>query len=200
MPRCSVTEPLCHQQATCAAGISLTPVSEVYTLFLKRYIYSFRHSFTITRCIDYRVCTFLLARDRLHVRLMPNTAQLVGPKAMSVEDDHDWPQPPVMVDQLSGPHARLELLWHNFTIALRHVVRLQTLEAQADVGVSPMHVVQKDETVASIARVRHFCSSCHRWPTRLCILITPASLTLQRISLHVVEGNKCVLAGREWDC
>jgi hypothetical protein len=77
-----------------------------------------------------------------------------GAKAMSVEDDEDWPQP-LMVEQLSdkGPHARLELLWHNFKIAMRHVIRLQTLEAQADVGVSPMHVAQKDETVTSIARV-----------------------------------------------
>jgi hypothetical protein len=73
-----------------------------------------------------------------------------------VEDDDEWPHPPLMVEQMAdkGPHARLQLLWHNFTIAMRHVVRLQALDAQADVGVSPMHVAQKDETLASIARVR----------------------------------------------
>lgn len=77
-----------------------------------------------------------------------------GPKASSVDDDDDdWPQPPLLEQVLEkGPSARLELLWHNFTIALRHVVRLQTLEAQSDVGVSPMHIAQRDETLASIAR------------------------------------------------
>lgn len=84
---------------------------------------------------------------------------------MSVEDDDEWPQPPLMVEQLSDkdPHARLELLWHNFAIAMRHVARLQALEAQADVGVSPMHVAQKDETLASIARVRPVWMASHRW-------------------------------------
>lgn len=92
---------------------------------------------------------------------------------MSVGDEEEWPPQPLAVEQLSdkGPHARLELLWHNFTIAMRHVARLQALDAQADVGVSPMHVAQKDETLASIARVRLFnfpardvcgqASTCH---------------------------------------
>lgn len=80
---------------------------------------------------------------------------------MTVGDEEEWSQPHLAVEQLSdkSPHARLELLWHNFTIAMRHVARLQALDAQADLGVSPMHVAQKDETLASIARV---CPVSHR--------------------------------------
>ena len=48
--------------------------------------------------------------------------------------------------------------WANFVKAQKHLLSLSILESQADAELSPMHVVQRDETIASIARVR--ASSC----------------------------------------
>ena len=44
--------------------------------------------------------------------------------------------------------------WVNFMKAQRHFLNLAALEAQAEADFSPMHVMQRDETIASIARVR----------------------------------------------
>lgn len=59
------------------------------------------------------------------------------------------------LDQLcdKSPQARLQLLWLNFKVASRHVVRVSNFEAQAEAELNPMHVVQNEETLSSIARV-----------------------------------------------
>lgn len=47
-----------------------------------------------------------------------------------------------------------ERQWANFVKAQRHLLNLAMLESQSDAELSPMHIVQRDETIASIARVR----------------------------------------------
>lgn len=47
--------------------------------------------------------------------------------------------------------------WANFVKAMRHVMNLASLESQAEAELSPMHVMQRDETLASIAWV---CAMC----------------------------------------
>jgi hypothetical protein len=127
--------------------------------------------------------------DRVfHKRIAELWKEIVsaGPKAVRSEEEEEWPQTALIAEQLSdkGPHARLALLWHNFKIARRHIGRLQTLEAQADADVNPMHVVQKDETLASIAKVLQ-CSEASACPTSLCglQLIVAAKVLLLCLAL-----------------
>ena len=47
-----------------------------------------------------------------------------------------------------------ERQWANFVKAQRYLLNLAMLESQSDAELSPMHIVQRDETIASIARVR----------------------------------------------
>jgi hypothetical protein len=65
-------------------------------------------------------------------------------------------------DLVSTPPAPpWERQWANYIKAQRHLLNLAMLEAQAEAEISPMHVVQRDETLATIARVR---------PTQLSII------------------------------
>ena len=44
--------------------------------------------------------------------------------------------------------------WLNFVKAQRHLLNLAMIESLAEAEIPPMHIVQRDETLASIARVR----------------------------------------------
>jgi hypothetical protein len=54
----------------------------------------------------------------------------------------------------TAPPPPWDQAWTNFVKAQRHLLNLVVLESQAEAEISPMHVVQRDETIASIARVR----------------------------------------------
>lgn len=84
-------------------------------------------------------------------------SDVAGPKVMS-QDEEDDLMLTMPSDQLcdKSPQARLQLLWLNFKAASRHLVRILNFEAQTEAELNPMHVVQSDETLSSIARV-WFC-------------------------------------------
>lgn len=75
---------------------------------------------------------------------------------MSQEEEDDVMPTAVSPDQLydKSPNAQLQLLWLNFKVASRHLVRISNFEAQTEAELNPMHVVQTDETLSSIARAR----------------------------------------------
>lgn len=84
---------------------------------------------------------------------------------MRQEEEDDLMPTAMSPDQLSdkSPHAQLQLLWLNFKVARRHLVRVSNFEAQTEAELNPMHVVQNDETLSSIARARFLWSmSCAR--------------------------------------
>jgi hypothetical protein len=54
----------------------------------------------------------------------------------------------------AAPPPPWDQAWANFVKAQRHLLNLVVVESQAEAEISPMHVVQRDETIASIARVR----------------------------------------------
>lgn len=134
---------------------------------------------SIPRLCMSAAAVYFFTEDSAGQEVMDMPLLFVGPKAVRAEEEEEWPQMPLMAEQLSdkGPHARLALLWHNFKIARRHIGRLQALEAQADAEVNPMHVVQKDETLASIAKVTPF----RRAQTRRSHSVCSASPTAPRI-------------------
>lgn len=68
--------------------------------------------------------------------------------------------------------------WANFVKAQRHLLNLAMIESLVDADISPMHIVQRDETLASIARVwPHSC------PELVCYI-------------HVEAGSE----SRPWAC
>eukprot|EP00892_Ulva_mutabilis_P008384 jgi/Ulvmu1/5918/UM026_0040.1 len=80
-------------------------------------------------------------------------AFFAGPKVMN-QDEQDDLMLAMSSEQLcdKSPQARLHLLWLNFKVASRHLVRVTNFEAQTEAELNPMHVVQNDETLSSIAR------------------------------------------------
>jgi hypothetical protein len=80
---------------------------------------------------------------------------IAGPKAVCQEEEECIPAP-LTAEQVveRRPSALLELLWRNFKKARRHLSRVATLDPEEEAEVRPMHIVQKDETLSSIARVR----------------------------------------------
>lgn len=81
-----------------------------------------------------------------------------GPKMISQDEEDDLLPAAMSPDQLcdKSPNAQLQLLWLNFKVASRHLVRISNFEAQTEAELNPMHVVQNDETLSSIARACFF--------------------------------------------
>lgn len=82
----------------------------------------------------------------------------VGPKAVLQHEDAEAAAA-VAASQGGGAgaaprEAPWDLAWANFARARRHLRRIAELEAAAEAGLNPMHVVQREETIASIASVR----------------------------------------------
>lgn len=81
---------------------------------------------------------------------------------MRTNEEDDLVLPVVFADQFvdKSPSSQLQMLRLNFKVAMRHVVRVKNFHAQTEADLRPMHVVQNDETLSSIARARSL-QSCH---------------------------------------
>lgn len=104
---------------------------------------------------------------------------------MRQEEEDDLMPTAMSPDQLcdKSPHSQLQLLWLNFKVASRHLVRVSNFEAQTEAELNPMHVVQNDETLSSIARAR-FLRSISRTradSVTLTWLLVPSTSSLQVI-------------------